>query len=50
MTSEVRQPTRPFRREGSLHFSTVVLTRNGAQEFFIHFAPVIDLPDLPTDP
>ena len=29
----VRQPTRPFRRERSLHFSTVVLTRNGAQNF-----------------
>jgi hypothetical protein len=32
VTSEVRQPTRPLRRKGSLHFSTVV-TRNGAQEF-----------------
>jgi hypothetical protein len=33
MTSEVRQTTRPLRREGSLHFLTVVLTGNGAQEF-----------------
>jgi transposase InsO family protein len=51
MTSEVRQPTRPLRRKGSLHFSSVVLTRNGAKNFhFIHSAPVIDLPDLLTDP
>jgi P-type Ca2+ transporter type 2C len=28
MTSEVRQPTRPLRRKGSFHFSTVVLTRD----------------------
>jgi amidase len=27
------QPIRPLRRKGSLHFSTVVLTRNGVQEF-----------------
>ena len=33
MTSEVSEPTRRLRREGSLHFSTVVLTRNGAQNF-----------------
>ena len=33
MTSEVNEPTRRLRREGSLHFSTVVLTRNGAQNF-----------------
>ena len=33
MTSEVRQPTRPLRRKGSLHFSIVVLTRNGATNF-----------------
>ena len=39
MTSEVRQLTRPLRREGSLRFSTFVLTRNGAQNS-IHFAPI----------
>ena len=33
MTSEVSGPTRRLRREGSLHFSTVVLTCNGAQNF-----------------
>ena len=33
MTSEVNEPTRRLRREGSLYFSTVVLTRNGAQNF-----------------
>src|ERR1700692_1349171 len=33
MTSEVRQPTRPLRRNGSLHFSPVVRRRNGAQNF-----------------
>jgi len=31
--SEVRQPTRPLRRKGSLHFSIVVLTPNGAKNF-----------------
>jgi hypothetical protein len=33
MNSEVNEPTRRLRREGSLQFSTVVLTRNGAQTF-----------------
>ena len=33
MTSEVNEPTRRLRGEGSLHFSIVVLTRNGAQNF-----------------
>src|SRR6266567_2202164 len=28
LTSEVSEPTRPLRREGSLHFSTVLLIRN----------------------
>jgi hypothetical protein len=42
MTSEVHQPTRPLRRKGSLHFSTVV-TRNGAQEFsfILHHSPPV---------
>jgi hypothetical protein len=48
--SEVRQPTHPLRRKSSLHFSTVVLTRNGAHDFFHSFRAGHRPPDLPTDP
>ncbi len=33
LISEVNEPTRRFRHEGSLHFPTAVLTCNGAQNF-----------------